>query len=86
MQTNQTKHKASKQDLKNMILGAAVLKYLDDIFYEKYPQGVSELGVFEEKIDLDNPKQESLHNEAAEELLEATVAKLKKLAEKYNAL
>lgn len=86
MQTNQTKHKASKQDLKDIILGAAVLTYLDDIFCEKYPEGIPELGIFEEKIDCDNPDNESLHNKAAEELLESTIAKLKKLAEKYNAL
>ena len=86
MQTNQTKHKATKQDLKDIILGAAVLTYLDDIFCEKYPEGIPELRIFEEKIDYDNPDNESLHNESAEELVEDTVAKLKELAEKYNAL
>lgn len=79
------KPKATKQELQDFILGAAVLSYLENIYYEKYPDGVPELAVFEDELDWDDVDQNSNYDKTAEELVDVVVARLKRIAEKYSA-
>ena len=75
------KVKATQSEVKAILRSVAILSYLQEQFYEKYPDGIPELLEIENLIDGD--KSEGF-NASAETLVEEAISDLLWIAEKYK--
>lgn len=76
------KAKSTPSETKAIIRSVAILSYLQDHFYEKYPDGVPELLEIQELID---EKDTEATETAAKTLVEEAVSDLLWIVEKYRA-
>lgn len=75
------KVKPTPSETKAIIRSVAILSYLQDHFYEKYPNGVPELLDIQELID---EKDTEYTETAAKVLVEEAVSDLLWIVEKYK--
>lgn len=75
------KVKPTPSETKAIIRSVAILSYLQDCFYEKYPNGIPELLKIEELID---EKDTEYTETAAKTLVEEAVSDLLWIVEKYK--
>lgn len=78
-----SKIQPSKEELKVLISTAAILVDLKHIFYKLYPEGVKEFQGITELFDIES---EEKWEAVAKELVIETVADLKSLIAKHNAV
>lgn len=75
------KVKPTPHEVKAIVRSIVILSYLQDHFYEKYPNGVPELLEIQELID----EKDTEHTEtAAKTLVEEAVSDLLWIVEKYK--
>lgn len=75
------KVKPTPNEAKAIVRSVAILSYLQDHFYEKYPNGVPELLEIQELID---EKDTEYTETAAKTLVEEAVSDLLWIVEKYK--
>ena len=73
--------KLNQHEVKALVRSAAVISYLQDVFYEKYPNGIPELQKIEE---LFNNEDEAAFQKSAELLVDECVSDLLWILEKYR--
>lgn len=75
------KVKPTPHEVKAIVRSVAIISYLQDHFYEKYPNGIPELLEIQELID---EKDTEYTETAAKTLVEEAVSDLLWIVEKYK--
>lgn len=75
------KIKPTRSEIKAILRSVAILSYLQEQFYEKYPDGIPELLELENLIEEDAPEE---FNDSSKTLMEEAVSDLLWIVEKYK--
>ena len=77
-----TKAKLTPHDAKAMLRSVAVLEFLKDKFYDKYPSGITALATIESLFDADS--EDATFDAVASDAIEEAVSDLIWIVEKYK--
>ena len=73
--------KLTQHEIKALVRSAAVISYLQDAFYKKYPNGIPEFQKIEE---LFSDEDDATFEKSAETLVDESVSDLLWIVEKYK--